>query len=118
MALQIQIDEGGERPFVTARLVGPLSAENAPALLEALYDPVATGCVAVDLSGVTAMDSAGLGILIQLAVRARTASGRLLLVAPQSFVQGVLEVTHLDDWFEVFPSLEAVEVSSAARRGE
>ncbi len=52
--------------------------------------------IAVDLSGVEAIDSAGIGVLISGLKAARNVGGDLRLVAPSKVVIDVLEMMNLD----------------------
>ena len=52
--------------------------------------------MAVDLSGVEAIDSAGVGVLISGLKAVRNAGGDLRLVAPSTVVVDVLEMMNLD----------------------
>jgi anti-sigma B factor antagonist len=52
--------------------------------------------LAVDMSGVTFIDAAGIGVLVAAANRAREAGGGLSLVAPSWQVRRLLDVFHLD----------------------
>ena len=67
--------------------------------------------LAIDLSQLTLIDSSGLSAMISLVTRARLTNGQVVLVAPSPFVSGILEVTHLDHWFDICDSLD-----DAARR--
>jgi anti-sigma B factor antagonist len=62
--------------------------------------------VLVDLSGVTFMDSTGLGVLVAARKQARVFRGSLGLVAPSPPVARVLSLTSLDRVFPLFGSLE------------
>jgi len=101
------IDVSEQTGFTRARLCGTLKAADAPDLTEALIDhAVGAGAkLAIDLSDLQALDSAGLSVLIQLVTRSRMTGGRVVLVGPTSFVSGVLEVTRLNTWFEICTSL-------------
>ncbi|MCO6439225.1 MAG: STAS domain-containing protein [Phycisphaerae bacterium] len=96
-----------------ARAQGDLSASEADSVAEELQDLVGgdQARLIVDLAGVKIVDSTGLALLMQLVTRARLSGGRVVLAAPPPFVQGVLEVTRLDQWFEVFPTPEAALAS-------
>jgi anti-sigma B factor antagonist len=67
--------------------------------------------IVVDLTGVTFIDSVGLGVLIEAHQRTRTAGGWLRLVCVDPEVLMVLHLTDLDD---VFAIDETVEQASAA----
>ncbi len=112
--MEVKIDNLGA--FAVAKVTGDLRTDTAEQFTDAL-DEYASGtgsALAVDLSDVAAMDSSGLAALIQLATRARLAQGRVLLVAPSPFVSSILNVTRLDQWFEICPNLEEAQQRLAA----
>lgn len=104
--LDVRIESGGN--FVVVRLVGELAYDDAESLAARLESPAAGAGwrLAVDLSGVTYLGSAGLSALMNLVARSRLAGGRVILVAPSSFVVEVFQITRLDTWFEVCPTLD------------
>ena len=71
------------------------------ALFNVLAD--ANGRVLIDLSNTGAMDSSGIGGLVQLAA---TNSDKIVLINPSPSVGRLLGVTHLDLFFEVCTSVE------------
>lgn len=93
---------------MVARLTGSLRAADAPELTDTLIDHAvgAQARLAIELSNLAALDSSGLGALIQLVTRARMTGGRVVLVSPSTFVSGVFEVTHLNSWFEICTTLD------------
>lgn len=66
--------------------------------------------IVIDLSRVTMITSAGLGLLVQLTARANTQGARLVLASPSPFVSGVLQTTRLQKYFETY-----ADVSDAMR---
>lgn len=100
-SFRIVIDSQKSRPV--ARFEGELRAECATAVSEQLHPLVSeSGAVlVVDLSKLTWIDSSGLSHLINLVTHARLAGSRVILVQPTKYVAGVLEVTQLDQWFEI-----------------
>lgn len=91
-----------------ARLSGSLRAIDTPELTETLADHALgeNAKLGIDLSGLTMLDSSGLSALIHVVTRARMTGGRVVLIAPSTFVSGVLSVTHLDTWFDVCDTLD------------
>lgn len=63
------------------------------------------GWAAIDLSKTSFMNSSGLGSLIQIVSRGRLRGRATALIGPSPFVRGVLEVTRLDQWFDIYPDL-------------
>lgn len=104
--MEIRIDTTG--PYVVAGITGMLTTQHAEAFTERLQEFVhGDGAVlAIELSQLTMLDSTGLSAMIGLVTRSRLSNGRVVLIAPSPFVRGILEVTHLDAWFEVFASHE------------
>ena len=111
----IEVEQRGEGVHVV-RLLGELRGNDGPAIQEELHSMIGEpgSATVVDLSGMGWVDSAGLGHLISLATHARLSKSRLLLVGPTPFVAGVLEVTNLDDWFEIVDTVEAADKALAA----
>ena len=58
----------------------------------------------VDLAGAHFLDSSALGALVALANRARSRGGDVYLVAVPKPILSLLELVHLDQFFEIFPS--------------
>ncbi len=110
--LSIEIDDsqpqGGLPGFTVARLTGELGTTDVARFIDTLYEYAAGdgAMLAVDLSGLDAIDSRGLSALIQLVTRSRMSQARVILVGPNPMVGGVLNVTRLDTWFEVCATLD------------
>lgn len=85
---------------VTLRAAGKLDIYTVPRLRDrmARHDP-ATGRVALDMSGVTMVDSSGLGALLSFANRARRGGARLGLVCTPQLAE-VLQIARLADAFD------------------
>ena len=80
------------------RPTGRLNFPDVERLREQFTSLVASGAarMAVDLSDVDAIDSAGVGVLISGLKAARNAGGDLRLVAPSRVVVNVLEMMNLN----------------------
>jgi anti-sigma B factor antagonist len=61
----------------------------------------------LDLSGVSAMDSAGIGELALLQTWARERNAEMKCAAPSSVVRTLLDLTNLDSVLEVHATLES-----------
>ncbi|MBG0832006.1 STAS domain-containing protein [Planomonospora sp. ID67723] len=100
-----------------SRLSGELDGLTAPAALDRLYDALVGGkaMLVVDLTQVTFMASAGVGVLLAIRRHVAERSGRLVLVAP---VGGrawrLLELTRLLEVFEVRSDLQQAVRSAQA----
>lgn len=104
--------ESGKKPGVTVlTLVGPLTLSNLfefQAYFRQLTPPV----LIVDLSQVTYMDSAGLGLLMNGYVSAEGRKNKFLLAAVNERVNALLQLTRVDTVLHIFPSVDAAEVSA------
>jgi anti-anti-sigma factor len=87
------------RGLVTVRCYGRLVYGRESALFCAAVTRHRRDII-VDLSGVTAIDAAGIGVLVSL----QDAGTRLRLVDPSEAVQQVLRLTNLDAVFDIFDS--------------
>jgi len=67
----------------------------------------------LDLSGVEFIDSAGLGVLVQLKATASKNRSRLALVAPSKGVNDILMVSKLDSIFDIITGNEASSIISS-----
>lgn len=113
MDLRLRTHESGGAVVVEVR--GEVELHSAPQLREELHR-VCTGgaCVVVDLTGVSFIDSTGLGVLIGGLKRARE-SGSLSIVCPQSRVRRVFEITGLMQVFTFYDALEDAVASCNGR---
>ena len=85
--------------WVVLQLDGELDARTCPALRDALVDTVdgqGNLFVVVDLSGVTFIDSAGIGVLVGANRRLRARGGELRISNPCGTIAKAFEVTRLD----------------------
>jgi anti-sigma B factor antagonist len=85
-------------PSATVVLDGEIDIATAPAIRRLLLAAISGGDVhlTVDVSGVTFIGAAGIGVLVAAANRAREAGGGLSLLAPSPQVRWLLDVLHLD----------------------
>ena len=63
--------------------------------------------LALDLSGLSMIDSTGLALVVSADSRARSEGRRLVVVEGPDSVQRVFRMTRLDDRLEMVPSVEA-----------
>ncbi len=85
-------------PSATVVLDGEIDIATAPAIRRLLMAAISGGDahLAVDMSGVSFIGAAGIGVLVAAANRAREAGGSLSLLAPSPQVRWLLDVFHLD----------------------
>ncbi len=63
--------------------------------------------VVLDLAGVPFLNSTGLADLVRVNSQANVQECRVILAAPTPFVEGVLQTTRLDKFFELCPTVAA-----------
>jgi len=98
-----------ESGVVVLELQGKLTAGTTLTMLELelkkLVGAQATKLV-VDMSGLSYLDSAGVGMLMASFGAARSAGGNMAVAVPQGRVRTTLELTHVD---RVLPMTESVD---------
>jgi anti-sigma B factor antagonist len=104
----MQIDVNYEDGIHIAVLDGLLDENAREAFEEQLHLLVIErgNRVILDLSAVPRVTSSGLGLLVTLMARANTKGASLVLAAPTPFVESVIGVTRLDQFFVMAPSVE------------
>ncbi len=75
-----------------------------------------SGKVVLDLSGVSSIDSAGIGELVLLHTWARSKSADLKCASPSPLVRDLLDLTNMDSVLDIHPSLG--EALAAFQPGE
>jgi anti-anti-sigma factor len=94
-------------------ITGELSLSTAPALLEWFRGVCgARRRIIADLTGVTFIDSVGLGVLIEAQRRTHCAGGWMRLVCVNPEVLKVLHVTDLAGIFAIDETVEQARVAS------
>jgi|SRR5579871_1275757 len=91
-AADVTVEVSGDT--ATLAISGEVDIASAPGLRDQLQRLNARNVV-VDLSGVTFIDSTGLGVLVAALKRAREAGGQLTLRAPTRSTRKVLDITGL-----------------------
>src|SRR5262245_27846509 len=99
--LSISSSRDAQSTLVT--LGGDIDLRNSPALRTTLLELVdaAPRRVVMDLSGVTYVDSSGVGTLVEFKRKLERVGGQLVLAGMQPRVRGVFEITRLDRFFTI-----------------
>lgn len=100
---QLEVTTSVSGPATTVHVRGELLQETVARLNDAatrLADDTGVTDLVVDLSGVTFMDSTGLGSLLSLRNHVFVRGGRFALVRPEGRVFRLFEITQLDSVFE------------------
>ena len=94
---------------VVVHVAGALDLYTVGVLREVLLDSIAADFtdIVVVLTGVTFVDSTGLGVLVGAHKRVRSRGGRLQLVVDQESVLKVIRITALNHVFALYPTLDA-----------
>jgi anti-sigma B factor antagonist len=95
--LEIQVENEGR-----VRLKGRLDAASAPKAREALR-PL-KGPMALDMSDLEYISSAGLGVLLKTQKRLLASGGKLRLAGVSRHLQDILEYSGFDQIFEIVPN--------------
>ena len=104
--LRVRTSSVGGGPVVSVR--GEVDLRTAPDLRAQLLDAAGqvVGPLLIDLSGVTYMDSSGVGTLVLLKRELDKAHRKLVLISPAPRVRGIFEIAHLDRFFRIVNSIE------------
>ena len=103
--IEIEVAQRGGSTVVAAR--GEVDVATAPALRDGIDKAVddGGGAVVVDLTGVTFIDSTGLGVLIGGRKRCIDAGRELRVVVTEPRILKVFEITGLTELFAIHGSL-------------
>jgi anti-sigma B factor antagonist len=101
MGLTIDKEQSPDGSLI--RVVGEVDLYSSPELRKAILKavPSAEGGLAIDLAGVTYIDSSGVATLVEGLRSAREHGTGFALVSPSPAVMQVLELARLDSVFEV-----------------
>ena len=105
--------------YIIVEVLGELDLISAPCLQEELLGILVQrgNKVILDLSRLTFMDAAGLRVLLAINRRAGLLGGTFSLAAPQGSVARILELTGLDQYLAVFPTVaKAIAADHRPRR--
>jgi len=97
--------EPSTKGILVARLTGKLSLETVNAFLQETR-AITAEKVVLDMSGVTYLDSAGVGALVQLFVHRRSQTKKLAVAALTMQGSAVLQVAGLTKLLPAFPTVE------------
>lgn len=91
---------------VVTRLTGKLALETVHDFIETMR-PEPAGHLVLDMSGVTFLDSAGVGALVSLFVSRKNHGKTFALAGLNQQSNAVLQVSGLNKYLPVFPTVEA-----------
>lgn len=62
--------------------------------------------VVLDMAEITYVTSSGLGAMVRVTAQANTQRAKVVIASPSAFVNGVLEITALNRYFDVYPTVD------------
>jgi anti-sigma B factor antagonist len=101
--LDIAVREDRRRLLLTAS--GPINKRSFAEFQEKLSRAIARGDVAVDMEGVTALSSAGIGAIIAAMEEAEEVGRGIAILNPSEAVRAALDSTGFGDRFPILVSL-------------
>jgi anti-sigma B factor antagonist len=102
------VSSGHQNGWWVVSVIGEIDVHSGPSLREHLLRALANGerDLVVDLSGVSFLDSSGLGVLVTAHKRTRAAGGSLRLASCRPAVATIFQITALDRAFSIYPTVE------------
>ena len=102
--------------YVLAATQGPLDESIRASFKEQLHPLVRTEGtrLVLDLASSPRVNSAGLGLLVALVSDANARGSRVAICNLTPFVSGVISVTKLDKYFDIFPDVNSAVSKIAA----
>ena len=106
--IQVEASAGSKPDTRVLRLTGALNLVTVPGFLDKLRAEK-SGKLILDFSGVSMVDSAGVGSLIQTFIAFQSARRKLALVGMSPRILAVLEITRVKTILPVFATLPEAE---------
>ena len=110
--MQAVVTDGSQAGQRIIRLKGPLSIHTVFEFQSLVRGETAPHLI-IDFSGVTYVDSSGLGSLVGAHVSAQKARRRLSLASPNNQVITLLEMTRIRGMFAIYQTVEEAEAAPA-----
>jgi anti-anti-sigma factor len=112
--MEISTDSNG--PVTIVVLQGRLTGDHGPATADKLMALFAEPDhkVIIDLAKVERIDSAGLGSLVSLKCRSNMVKGKMVVARPSIWVNEVIEVTQLNRFLHIVPTMEMAHSAANA----
>jgi anti-anti-sigma factor len=107
--MPVNIETEEQSGLTILHLAGDLDGSDNRSLLRRVESLLEAGRTRIVLymAKVAFVNSSGLRDLVDVAARTNAAKGRVVLCALTGFVEGVLETTQLNRFFDVSPDLDA-----------
>ena len=110
-AAEFSMEARGDGDRHVVSLSGEINLRSSPKLHASLLKIIAgrPDRIILDLSGVSYMDSSGIGTLVEIKRRVERYKGSLILAALQPRVRGLLEITNLEQFFTIATDVAEAE---------
>jgi anti-sigma B factor antagonist len=110
MTQQMEVTVRHDEPFTIVEVTGEIDIDSAPRLREVLSTATDEGAdrLVFDLSGVTFVDSIGLGVFVLARKKMQLRQGSVDIVASTRRVLAIFKIAGLDEVFRIRPTLSAV----------
>jgi len=107
--MDFKIEAERREQSAVVRIMGEVDLFSAPELRSTLDEVIGSGVrhIVVDLSTVDFLDSSGLGALVGALKHLRSLGhGTIVLAAPPPAVRKILELTGINQVFEILPTVD------------
>ena len=106
MEEQFEVSKESGNGYVLVSVVGEVDVATAPEFRDRLREAIGEGpgIVAVDLTGVTFIDSTALGVLIEAKELCDAEGGTMRIAVSEPRILKVFEITGLTELFEIRPT--------------
>ena len=111
--MNVKEDQRGAHTVLA--VAGTLALGENTRLLQERFEAISTersGALIFEMSGLEHLDSTAVGVLVGGLKRFEAQGRRFYLVAPRERVASVFRITHLDQVFRTFPTVEAAVKSA------
>jgi len=106
--LELSIASRTWQGWTIIEVAGELDLNTAPALHQHIAGAIDAGDihVAVEMSGLTFMDSTGLGTIVSVSKRLDERGGKMALIAVDGSPRKVVSITGVDEWIPIVDRIE------------
>jgi anti-sigma B factor antagonist len=105
---QLDIATRRDRHNIILTVVGPINSYTYMEFQEKVYKAIAESDTAIEMDQVTALSSAGIGVLMTAMDDAEAAGHGFAIVAPAEIVRLALDSTGFGDRFPIVPSIRQI----------
>jgi anti-anti-sigma factor len=110
MSTDLNVKTGNSPRFAFIALSGAMAARNILGIKQAFETQLKNSTsIVVDLSGVTLLDSMGVGIIVNFFRIVSGKRGRFAVICPESEAKEILEISDLGRLFPIYDSLAEAE---------